>query len=96
MKRLNVTVRYWLMRILAALIAVLGLVAVFALSAFILSLFLVLAAAASIWLVWQRWRGMRYRRSNSSAIMNVEYEVLDENGRRSWRVGKFHTGRSSD
>lgn len=82
----------WLSKILGALLAIGIIVAAAALAAFFFGFFLVIAAIASVWLAWQRWRMRRRARSDGSVppgdgsrsrssgpkVIQGEYEVVEE------------------
>ncbi len=72
----------WLQRLGAVVVLVLAVIAGLALSAFLFGFLLVLAAAGSLWLGWQRWRLKRRRagssQSHSTAVIQGEYEVIHE------------------
>ena len=71
----------WLARLGLALIFTLTLIAAVALSAVFFALFVVLALAGGGWLWWQRWRLSRRMRSAHGDIIEVEYEVVEEDYR---------------
>lgn len=68
----------WPARLGLVLVFTLALAAGVVLSAAFFALFLVLALVGSVWLWWQRRRLRRQGRRQGGDIIEVEYEVLEE------------------